>query len=313
MTRIATTPAKIVQNRHGFWERASPARLVLYRRILRHTVRAMERGRQVVRIPRLRGMRLRLAGMPFHATPELFFQQAGQTLFRVPGERFCLRAGEICLMPGGVPHGETTQGNAFLTVIGMFPADGVSLHLGRSTIRKGVDSGPIDHFSTLARARLLRLLEESAAAVDEGAEARDSYVRGLMLAAFALLEDLVRLTPRPLTPQHPLVARCQDLIQVEYANPALNAAWLAGRLGCTVDHLSRVFARKSGRRLIWAIHNQRMAVARHLLEKSDLNMGETAWACGFATVSYFNRIFRRWTGVTPRAYRAQVPRSGGLV
>ena len=49
--------------------------------------------------------------------------------------------------------------------------------------------------------------------------------------------------------------------------------------------------------------------AAHLLTESSLSGMEIAWACGYASQSYFIHCFRSQRGMTPRAWRQ---RHGGL-
>jgi AraC-like DNA-binding protein len=46
--------------------------------------------------------------------------------------------------------------------------------------------------------------------------------------------------------------------------------------------------------------------SRRLMASPDLSIEEIAMACGFLDNSGFYRAFRRWTGLTPRAYRASL-------
>ena len=40
-----------------------------------------------------------------------------------------------------------------------------------------------------------------------------------------------------------------------------------------------------------------------LLLDENMNITETALACGFSTPSYYTKIFRKYMGCTPRSYR----------
>ena len=101
-----------------------------------------------------------------------------------------------------------------------------------------------------------------------------------------------------------LVARARVLIQNELGDQALSVKRLAGQLGCTADYLSHVFSQTSGEHLAAYINRQRMERGAHLLREGGLAGKEIAWACGFATQSYFIRNFRAHFGTTPKAWRA---------
>jgi len=45
-------------------------------------------------------------------------------------------------------------------------------------------------------------------------------------------------------------------------------------------------------------------IARRLLDDASRSIKETALAMGFSDPRAFHRAFRRWTGTTPKQYRA---------
>ncbi|HTN39338.1 MAG TPA: helix-turn-helix domain-containing protein, partial [Arachidicoccus sp.] len=54
------------------------------------------------------------------------------------------------------------------------------------------------------------------------------------------------------------------------------------------------------------IHERLVLEARRLLFHTDNTLKEIAFDLGFAEASYFNRFFKRETGITPAAYRANI-------
>ncbi len=103
--------------------------------------------------------------------------------------------------------------------------------------------------------------------------------------------------------EHPLLRAPLELIDVHFTRMDFSVLWLARELGCSADHLSRLFRRQAGLRLIHFVHRKRAEYAMHLLREADMNIAETAWACGFSQASYFNRVFRLQTGLTPVRFR----------
>lgn len=51
------------------------------------------------------------------------------------------------------------------------------------------------------------------------------------------------------------------------------------------------------------INRKRLETASAMLLKPDASIAEVAIACGYPTVTYFNRIFRKFKGMTPSEYR----------
>jgi transcriptional regulator GlxA family with amidase domain len=81
---------------------------------------------------------------------------------------------------------------------------------------------------------------------------------------------------------------------------------LAQRLGVSVRTLDRRFrlATGSSPRRYWQA--RRMRLAKELLEKTNLTIGEIAYRVGYTDAGFFARLFRRELAVHPLAYRQTV-------
>ena len=55
---------------------------------------------------------------------------------------------------------------------------------------------------------------------------------------------------------------------------------------------------------VW-IAKERVHLACDLLVHPGHNIAEVAWTCGFSSPSYFIRVFKAYTGATPKAWRIQ--------
>lgn len=65
----------------------------------------------------------------------------------------------------------------------------------------------------------------------------------------------------------------------------------------------RFFKRELGISPIEFIMNERLKVAKSLLKDSSLQINEVAYASGFDDSNYFNRVFKKMEGITPKQYQ----------
>lgn len=80
---------------------------------------------------------------------------------------------------------------------------------------------------------------------------------------------------------------------------------IAESLGHGPDYVERAFHRVKHRPVLDAVHERQIDEARVLLRgEGRKNISEIAFACGFRDTSYFRRIFKRFTGLTARDFRA---------
>lgn len=80
----------------------------------------------------------------------------------------------------------------------------------------------------------------------------------------------------------------------------------ASLLHISAGHLSEVVKTQSGKPAIKHIHERLVMEARRLLFHTEHASKEIAFDLGFTDASYFNRFFKRETGITPAEYRASI-------
>lgn len=80
---------------------------------------------------------------------------------------------------------------------------------------------------------------------------------------------------------------------------------LAGLVHVNEQHLMRIFKRETGRSLTEYIAERRIVIASSLLKDTDYSINFVADCVGCENYSYFTKIFKKYTGFTPREYRAQ--------
>lgn len=271
---------------------------------LEKVLASLRAGRLKVHIPQQVGLFQRRARSFFHATPELFIQTGGGAEFECPGESFCLRAGEICVMPSGVPHAETPVNlrTPYGIVVCMHARDGFIIQRAAATPLREIVAVATEHLSSpRGRAGFRYLDEMSSGSVPE--RYRRDFQQSLLEAfLITLLSELNRPSAAG-SSRSPLVAEAEKLARTLFPDPELSVVRLARALGCSADYLSRRFHEERGITLTGWITRERIELARDLLADPRRNVAEIGWACGFNAPSYFIRVFRQQTGMTPRAYR----------
>jgi AraC-like DNA-binding protein len=80
----------------------------------------------------------------------------------------------------------------------------------------------------------------------------------------------------------------------------------ASLLHISAGHLSEVVKAQSGQPAIKHIHARLVLEARRMLFYTQSALKEIAFDLGFAEASYFNRFFKRETGLTPAEYRTSI-------
>uniref|UniRef100_A0A4Y8PUC8 HTH araC/xylS-type domain-containing protein n=1 Tax=Paenibacillus athensensis TaxID=1967502 RepID=A0A4Y8PUC8_9BACL len=78
---------------------------------------------------------------------------------------------------------------------------------------------------------------------------------------------------------------------------------LAQRLGYTAAHCSRVFQSAYGMSPRQYLSMVKLRQAKLLLMDSELSVEQVAVRLGYHDVSQFSKQFKRWTNLSPSAYR----------
>lgn len=81
---------------------------------------------------------------------------------------------------------------------------------------------------------------------------------------------------------------------------------LADQLYVTEQYLSRVFKEQNGMGVSEYLIRRRLAKVRQLLLESEDSITDIAYSAGFSNINSFNRIFKKYQGMTPSDYRLEI-------
>ena len=78
---------------------------------------------------------------------------------------------------------------------------------------------------------------------------------------------------------------------------------LASHLGVNASYLSTLFSKEMGTSLTDYVNHYRIEHAQTLLANTDVPIKDIALRCGIGDIHYFTRLFKKISGVTPKAWR----------
>ena len=123
--------------------------------------------------------------------------------------------------------------------------------------------------------------------------------------------DLISQAPSLLTPERPeaiavpvLLSMMLEYVDANFSDPELSAALLAKKFRCSVRYVHSLFS-TTGRPVGEHISEKRLSFCSGSLLKrrGPGTIAEIAYSAGFQDISYFNRLFKREFGMTPREFR----------
>jgi AraC family transcriptional activator of pobA len=101
------------------------------------------------------------------------------------------------------------------------------------------------------------------------------------------------------------VQRFRQLIELHYRDN-LSIEGFAKLLGVTRAHLHNACGRSARCTPLKLVHDRVLEEARLRLENTEFPVEQIAYGLGFRDPGYFNRFFKRLTGVAPGAYRQTI-------
>jgi AraC-like DNA-binding protein len=118
------------------------------------------------------------------------------------------------------------------------------------------------------------------------------------------LAGLMVSSPVPLGNQDRLlIGRMRRIIASDLADLS-HVGDVAKRMGCSADHLERVFKAQTGETLSQHLRLARVEAAKALLLNRASTMAAVAFEVGFGSISQFNRTFKRVAGCAPKSWRS---------
>lgn len=271
----------------------------------RRQIRAIESNTLRLYIPRLHHLYEKHPKQAYHFKPEMFVQLGGVTEFTFPHQVITLHPGDVCIVPKGMPHGETVRSGVepFENVVISFYNDTIDIHVAHERSPGKPRAEDVQFYTTDLFPDLVSYLDRIAEFNHSNPKSNMGAIKGLILAEFSLLLGLIEAPDSHRPSASDTVSHCKWLIQHNLQEEDLCLESLAAELGCSPNYLSKLFHRKVGERIVERINRLRIQSAIDALKCTRLRVKAIAAGCGYSDANYFCRVFRQSTGFSPQRFR----------
>jgi AraC family transcriptional regulator, transcriptional activator of pobA len=239
---------------------------------------------------------------------EAFFQfldiRGGDGELLLPDRTISIGRGGLVTVPPERVHGfrfsPDIDGNVLTFVLSRLPVVPVAALMDGPLVH-GLDEGDDD-------ARLVRdLVGRVNTHVAAGFGIDGEFVRACLSAAMILIGRIGAVGERPAGDaqrDHARIDKLKTLIALHFRQQR-PVDFYAEKLALTPAHLNRICRKISGRSVGQLVAERVIEEARRDLVFTSMTVQQIAFDLGFSDPAYFNRLFSRQTGITPKAYRTR--------
>jgi AraC family transcriptional activator of pobA len=246
-----------------------------------------------------------------HSFYHLVYFEEGSGHHSIDFKNFPVEAGQIYFMiPGQVhtwnfrnqPHGFIINFSAHY--IHELVAN--TRFLEQFIFFSGIADEQVVRIPASEREGLTQLFELIKKEADSANDLKDDMIRSALVQLFISVNRLAARSIAPHTQYNSLLLRgFQKLIDLHYKDKKLTKDY-AAMLFVTPNHLNALSKHVTGRPAGELIRDRVLLEAKRLLVNADLNISEIAADLNFDDNSYFSKFFKKYTGVTPEAFRKKI-------
>lgn len=219
---------------------------------------------------------------------------------RIGTDQYSLRAGDVTLTPAGIESSYILPTTGHHLCIHFFPA-GAAAEIARIPLQ--IRLGSQAAFVTQQIWTIAELHRRASSPGKAGATAASAA--GASLQALLLCLNLFERFPAKgtrSTRTELALQRLNTLIEERFTEP-LTVPSIAQEVGLSQNYLARFFRKRYGMTIPRYLLARRIDLARHLLTTTDDLVKQIAGRVGLPDPQYFNKQFRRLTGLSPSEFR----------
>ena len=248
---------------------------------------------------------------PFHYHDELEFIiiYDGEFVIECEGDEYVAKSGDIVFINSGVPHRTRADMPSITGLVQFRENDYINGELTKvirySRRFSGAGNPPI---AILHSPELIETLSEL---IDEAKGAKQACDLFVKSAIYKILGTLYRMNV--LADADEMLAE-KDIQKILPVLSHLNTHYfedirlkdVSDMLNFDESYFCRIFKNAIGATFTEYLNFVRVCKSEKLLKKTQKSILEISETVGFSSVSYFNRMFKKYRHISPRAYRGML-------
>jgi two-component system response regulator YesN len=117
-------------------------------------------------------------------------------------------------------------------------------------------------------------------------------------------EDVVNMVPISSTSGKDGIEIIRQAVCESFMND-LSIVDFAEQMGYNASYLSRLFKQETGKGFVQFLTEQRMEAAIQMIRSGKISLTDIAKQIGYADYKHFRKVFKQYTGASPKFYRNQ--------
>ena len=247
-----------------------------------------------------------LCSLHYHDELELILVRRGDFVTIVDDVEYLLHEGDVVFINSGVPHSTYTKSPSETGLIQFRENDFFNTDITK-IIKYSVKFNNLNDskIRVIRNEELYASIERILKEYEERHPAYEIFIRSEIYKILALLYRMDVLVD---TEQFFLTKEVQKILPaLEYVNKNYNEEIsleaVSLMLGFDPSYFCRIFKTATGATFTEYLNFVRICKAEKMLSRTNSSILEISETVGFSSVSYFNRVFKKYRNCSPRGYR----------
>lgn len=245
-----------------------------------------------------------------HNEYEVLWVFEGRKDFLVGENRYCLKAGDIIFLGSRVPH-EVIAYQGCCDLFVQFESEqypGEEFRMG-TYLSRFLDAGGagvrVFHPGEVMYEELRDVLQRIAEEERDKKPSYEIYLKGYVYQLLAILSRNGLVSDPAQVFDIKSVKRLLPVLTYldEHYHEQISLEELGEIMNLNPSYFCRLFQKAANTSVMQYLNFVRVCKAERMLRKSGKSISQIAIDCGFSSVAYFNRVFRKYRNCTPSFYR----------